>query len=86
MYWDYFDKIYCISLEERPDRQKEAGLQFNDVGLSNKVEFVIVKKHPDDCEQGIYESHILCMKKGIQAGADTIVRRARFQGGRQLGC
>lgn len=73
VYWDYFDKIYCISLDERPDRQKEARLQFNDVGLSKKVEFVIVKKHPDDCEQGIYESHVLCMKKGIQAGADTIL-------------
>ena len=73
VYWEYFDKIYCISLDERSDRREEANVQFNAVGLSGRVEFVVVKKHPVDCEQGIYESHILCMKKGIQAGADNIV-------------
>jgi len=71
--WEYFDKIYCISLDERSDRRKEAKAQFDAVGLLNSVEFVIVKKHPIDCEQGIFESHLLCMKKGLSAGADTIV-------------
>jgi len=71
--WAHFDKIYCISLDERPDRRKEAEKQFDAVGLSNKVEFVIVKKHPVDCEQGIFESHLLCMKQGLHAGADKMV-------------
>ena len=71
--WAYFDKIYCISLDERSDRRKEAKAQFDAVGLLNSVEFVIVKKHPIDCEQGIFESHLLCMKKGLSAGADNIV-------------
>jgi len=71
--WEYFDKIYCISLDERSDRRKEAKAQFDAVGLLNSVEFVIVKKHPIDCEQGIFESHLLCMKKGLSAGADNIV-------------
>ena len=73
MSWEYFDKIYCISLDERSDRRKEAKAQFDAVGLLNSVEFVIVKKHPIDCEQGIFESHLLCMKKGLSAGADNIV-------------
>ncbi|MDQ1335019.1 MAG: hypothetical protein QG552_1969 [Thermodesulfobacteriota bacterium] len=73
MCWEYFDKIYCISLVERPDRRKEAKVQFNAVGLLGKVEFVLVNKHPFDCEQGIYESHILCMRKGLQANAANIV-------------
>ena len=73
MSWEYFDKIYCISLDERSDRRKEAKAQFDAVGLLNSVEFVIVKKHPIDCEQGILESHLLCMKKGLSAGADNIV-------------
>ena len=72
-YWEYFDKIYCISLYERVDRREQAKAQFRTVGLSNRVEFVVVKKHPFDCEQGIYESHILCMEKAIRANADTIV-------------
>ena len=73
MSWAYFDKIYCISLNERPDRREEAKMQFDAVGLSDRVEFVIVKKHPVDCEQGIFESHLLCMKKGLHAGADNMV-------------
>lgn len=72
-YWGYFAKIYCISLYERVDRREQAKAQFRAVGLADKVEFVVVKKHPVDCEQGIYESHILCMEKGIRAHADTIV-------------
>ncbi len=73
MSWEYFDKIYCISLDERSDRRKEARAQFDAVGLLNSVEFVIVKKHPIDCEQGIFESHLLCMEKGLSAGADNIL-------------
>ena len=73
MCWEYFDKIYCISLAERSDRRKEARIQFDAVGLLNSVEFVIVEKHPVNCEQGIYESHLLCMKKGLSAGADNMV-------------
>ena len=72
-YWDYFDKVYCISLNEREDRRAAAKIQFNKVGLLNKVEFVIVKKHPHNCEQGIFESHMTCIKKGIQANAGNIV-------------
>ncbi len=73
MCWDYFDKVYCISLNTRKDRQKEAKAQFEKVGLSDKVEFVIVKKHPVNSEQGIYESHISCIKKGIIADAANIL-------------
>jgi GR25 family glycosyltransferase involved in LPS biosynthesis len=71
--WEFFDKIYCISLDERTDRRADATAQFEKVGLTDKVEFVIVKKHPHNIEEGIFESHLTCMKKGIRAGADTIV-------------
>lgn len=71
--WDFFDKIYCISLEERTDRRQEAMVQFERVGLTGRVEFVIVQKHPSDCEAGIYESHMLCMRKGLSAGARHIL-------------
>lgn len=71
--WRAFDKAYCISLDERPDRRKEARAQFATVGLADKVEFVIVPKHPTDCEQGVYESHLICMHKGLAAGARHIL-------------
>ncbi len=71
--WSGIDKIYCISLANRLDRQKEASTQFAGVGLADRVEFVIVEKHPDDCERGIYESHQLCIRQGLDAGARRIL-------------
>jgi GR25 family glycosyltransferase involved in LPS biosynthesis len=71
--WDFFDRIYCISLEEREDRRRSAVVQFAKVGLENRVEFVIVKRHPVDVEQGIYESHMTCLRRGLAAGAQRIV-------------
>lgn len=71
--WAFFDKIYCINLQERSDRQFEAKNEFIAVGLADKVEFFTVKKHPVDCEQGIFESHFSCIKRGLQENAKTIV-------------
>ncbi len=71
--WDYFDRIYCISLEEREDRRQAAAASFAKVGLTGKVEFVIVQPHPFNVEQGMYESHMTCLRKGLEAGAESIV-------------
>lgn len=71
--WNAFDKAYCISLAERPDRREEARAQFARVGLAEKVEFVIVPRHCSDREQGCYESHLGCMEKGLAAGARNIL-------------
>ncbi len=71
--WSFFDGIYCISLSNREDRRTEAMRQFSRVGLAQKVEFLIVDKHPTDCEQGIYESHMRCMVKGLESGAEHIL-------------
>ena len=70
--WDYFDKIYCISLSHRTDRREEAGRQFAAVGLSGKVEFFIVEKDSEDPERGCYESHLACLRRGLEAGAESI--------------
>ena len=71
--WDYFDRLYCITLEEREDRRRSAREEFAKVGLADKVEFVIVQKHPTDVMQGMYESHMSCLRKGLEAGAQNIV-------------
>ena len=70
--WDFFDRIYCISVEEREDRRKAVASQFKKVGLDSRVEFVIVKRHPENVEQGMYESHMACLRKGLEAGAERI--------------
>ena len=70
--WRAFDKIYCISLANRPDRYEHAREQFARVGLLDLVEFIIVDKHPTDSECGIYESHLACLRAGLAAGAQKI--------------
>jgi len=37
------------------------------------VEFVIVARHPENPVQGIFESHLLCLGKGLTAGARHIL-------------
>ena len=73
MCWDFFDKFFCISVREREDRRAKAVSQFARVGLADRVEHHLVAKHPTDPEQGIYESHMACMKKGLESGARRIV-------------
>jgi len=71
--WDAFDRIYCISLAQRPDRCQSARSQFQRIGLADRVEFVIVDKHPTDSERGIFESHLACLRAGLAAHANKIV-------------
>ena len=71
--WDLFDRIYCISVKERTDRREEVLRQFGRVGIAEKVQFMLVDRHPTDSEQGIYESHIRCLRDGLEAGARHMV-------------
>ncbi len=71
--WTFFDKIYCISIDERHDRREQAKKQFKDVGVGDRVEFVIVKKHPHNREKGIFQSHMFCLRKGLQENAKNIL-------------
>ena len=65
--WSSFDRAYCISLADRPDRRACAARQFVAIGLN--VEFYLAARHPNGATQGIYESHLICLQKGIEAGA-----------------
>lgn len=73
--WDFFDRLYCISLREREDRRRSARKEFLKVGLADRVEFVIGEREIYSCniERGVYESHMLCLRKGLEAGARNIV-------------
>ena len=71
--WAFFDRIYCISLREREDRRAAARQEFAAVGLLDRVEFVLVEKHPLSPERGIFESHLLCLRKGLKENATKIL-------------
>jgi hypothetical protein len=71
--WSFFDSISCISLKDRPDRRAGASAQFAQVGLGGQVEFLCVDRHATDTEQGIYESHMTCIRKALDTGAQSIL-------------
>jgi GR25 family glycosyltransferase involved in LPS biosynthesis len=71
--WAAFDRVYCISLTQRADRREKARQEFARLGLADRVQFVIVDSHPTDSEQGIFESHMACLRAGLAAGAQNIV-------------
>jgi GR25 family glycosyltransferase involved in LPS biosynthesis len=71
--WVAFDRVYCISLKDRSDRREAAKREFARVGLLDRVEFVVVDRHPTDSEQGIFESHMSCIRAGLAAGAQKIL-------------
>lgn len=71
--WEFFDKIYCITLDSRPDRMLAASRQFAAVGLDERVEFLVVAKDGEDPVRGIYQSHMRCLAQGLEAGARQIL-------------
>jgi len=71
--WKFFDTIYCISVDDRIDRRVQAKKQFAEVGLLERVEFVLVARHPENREKGIFKSHMLCLKKALDTGARHIL-------------
>ncbi|MFH1981162.1 MAG: glycosyltransferase [Pseudomonadota bacterium] len=70
--WEFFDRIYCITLHERPDRRRSAEAAFRELGLLDRVLFYVARRHPVDPEQGIFESHQACIRSGLDAGAARI--------------
>lgn len=71
--WLFFDHIYCISIDVRIDRRQQVTKELARVGLLERVEFIIVKKHPTNPEQGIFESHMHCINKGLASGGRHIL-------------
>ncbi len=71
--WAFFDRIYCISLKSRPDRRTSAEKQFAAVGLLSRVEFIVVAIHPTNREEGIFQSHMICLNRGLNEKARHIL-------------
>ncbi len=71
--WAFFDRIYCITLQDRADRRSRVKRQFARLGIASQVRYMVVERHPTNSEQGIYESHLHCIRKGLEAGARRIL-------------
>lgn len=69
----FFDKIFCVSVDSRVDRQKSAKEAFAKLGIVQRVEFVLVPKHPTNPEEGIFDSHLQCLRRGVEEGGKHIL-------------
>lgn len=74
--WQQLGQTYCISLVGRDDRKTRALAEFEHVGLGAQVHFHLASPHPSNSEEGIYESHLACLRNGIEAIATADVTPA----------
>ena len=68
----FFDAIYCINLDSRPDRWSEAQREFTAVGIAARVERVAAIVHTDR-EESCRLSHLECIRRGAGTGAETVL-------------
>jgi hypothetical protein len=68
----FFDVIYCINLDSRPDRWQASLKEFAAIGIADRVERLSAIRHADGAE-GCRLSHIECVKRGAAAGAETVL-------------
>ena len=71
--WGFFDAIYCITVNSRPDRLEAAKKQFALAGLEGLVQFLVVARDVEDPARGIYRSHQRCLSLGLAAGGQRIL-------------
>src|SRR5262245_16092818 len=66
----FFDVIYCINLDRRPDRWRDARAEFEALGIAERVERVpaVDLSRP---QLGCCLSHIDCARRATAAGAAT---------------
>lgn len=69
--WSFVDRVYCISLAERPDRMVRAAREFHRVGLCRRVVFYRPDRHPTRVIEGIWQSHRTVALHAREQGAET---------------
>jgi glycosyl transferase family 25 len=68
---DFFDKVYCVNLDERPDRWENALKEFKKVGLENVERFSAIKH--DKGAIGCRESHLAIIRKAKEEKLNNVL-------------
>jgi len=70
--WDYFDEIYCVNLDQRTDRWEHAKIEFDSVGVLDKVQrFSAIKEN--DGRLGIIKSNLAIIKIAKEKGLKNVL-------------
>lgn len=67
----FFDKIYCINLDERPDRWEKALIEFEKIGIKNVERFSAFKHEKGAI--GCRESHLSIIKKSKEENLKNVL-------------
>ena len=70
--FSFFDKIYCISVDEKSLRWKKSKKQLELLGIYERTERIqaeITEKYYDGCRR----AHKLCIRKAKEAGAKNLL-------------
>lgn len=85
--WNWLERIVCISVNSRSDRQKNVEEEFHRVGLCNHVLFYRPQRDSEDPVRGCWESHRRVMMDALRKGAkhvcifeDDVKFRTDFRG------
>ena len=70
--WEFWDKIYCINLDRRPDRWQECLIEFDRLKLTNFINRFsgIDMAHGG---MGCYASHIAVMEEAIKNNYEHVL-------------
>lgn len=71
-FFNFFDAIYCINLNERKDRLELAYKEFESLGITEGINVISAVKNEIGC-RGCLESHILIIKKAKEMGLKNIL-------------
>ena len=67
--WDLVDVIQCITLRTRPERQRQAAAQFERVGISHRVHFLMQEPDVQDGKRGCFHAHQQAARRALELGA-----------------
>ena len=71
--WDFIDKVYVISLESETKRQEIVQNNLKILGLTDKTELFLTKRHPISGKHGCYESHVAVIDLAKKQRHSTIL-------------
>ena len=70
--FDYFDEIYCINLDSRPDRWQHAQLEFKKAGIEDRVQrFSAIKEN--DGRVGVIKSNLAIVKMAKEKNLKNVL-------------
>ncbi len=64
--WDFLDKAYVITLNDRKDRTKKAEEELHRVGLCQVAEFFMAERSKKGFLEGCWDSHLQVARKGLE--------------------